>query len=76
VAQCQGVTKKGERCKREAMEGHAFCVIHQDQEIRPRTPRPESSEKGATGEWDQDAILKAALGVAVVALVFLLRFRR
>jgi hypothetical protein len=68
VAQCQGKTKKGERCKRDAMEGSAFCVIHQDQEIRPRTERTE--------EWDQDAIMKAALGFAVVGLIFLLRFRR
>lgn len=77
MAQCQGTTKKGERCKREAMEASAFCVIHQDQEIRPRTPRPERSVGAApAGEWDQEAILKAALGVAVVALVFLFRFRR
>lgn len=68
MAQCQGKTKKGERCKRDAMEGSAFCVIHQDQEIRPRTERTE--------EWDQEAIMKAALGFAVVGLIFLLRFRR
>lgn len=68
MAQCQGKTKKGERCKRDAKEGAAFCVIHQDQEIRPRTERTE--------EWDQDAIMKAAFGFAVVGLIFLLRFRR
>jgi hypothetical protein len=68
VAQCEGKTKKGERCRRDTRDGSAFCSIHQDQEIRPRTER--------TGEWDRDAIMKAALGFAVVGAIFLFRFRR
>jgi hypothetical protein len=68
VAQCSGKTKKGERCKREAVEGSAFCSIHVDQEIRER-PAP-------SGEWDTDAIMKAALGFAIVGVIFLIRFRR
>jgi len=68
VAQCQGKTKKGERCKRDAPHGAAFCAIHQDQEIRPRS-EPK-------GEWDRDAIMKAALGFAIVGAIFLFRFRR
>lgn len=68
MAQCEGKTKKGERCKREAREGSAFCAIHQDQEIRPRTEH--------TDEWDRDAMVKAALGFALVGVIFLLRFRR
>jgi len=68
VAQCEGKTKKGERCKRDAREGSPFCTIHQDQEIRPRTER-------AT-EWDSDAIMKAALGFALIGAIFLFRFRR
>ena len=68
MAQCSGMTKKGDRCKREAVEGSAFCSIHVDQEIRE--PRPPS------GEWDTDAIMKAALGFALVGLIFLVRFRR
>lgn len=68
MAQCEGKTKKGERCRRDSKDGSAFCAIHQDQEIRPRTER--------TGEWDRDAIMKAALGLAVVGAIFLFRFRR
>jgi hypothetical protein len=49
-------------------EGSAFCTIHQDQEIRPR-PEP-------AGEWDRDALMKAALGFALVGAIFLFRFRR
>jgi hypothetical protein len=68
VAQCQGKTKKGDQCKREARDRTSFCSIHQDQEIRERAPR--------TGEWDKDAIMKAAIGFAVVGVIFLFRFRR
>lgn len=31
AAQCEGKTKKGERCKREAAEGSKFCLGHADQ---------------------------------------------
>ena len=31
AAQCQGVTKTGERCKRDAAEGSKYCLGHADQ---------------------------------------------
>ena len=31
AAQCEGVTQKGERCKREAAERSKFCIGHADQ---------------------------------------------
>jgi hypothetical protein len=68
VAQCEGKTKKGERCKREARDGSPFCTIHQDQEIRER--------RIPSGEWDTDAIMKAAIGFALVGALVLLRLRR
>lgn len=68
MAQCSGMTKKGDRCKREAVLGSDFCSIHVDQEIRPR--------KEPTQEWDTDAIMKAAIGFAIVGAIFLFRFRR
>ncbi len=68
MAQCRGKTKTGDRCKRDAPEGTSFCAIHQDQEIRAR---PERS-----GEWDKDAIMKAAIGFAFVGVIFLWGFRR
>lgn len=68
MAQCEGNTKKGERCKRESRAGSSFCNIHMDQERRGRTQRIE--------EWDRDAIMKAAIGFALVGAIFLLRFRR
>jgi len=68
VAQCEGKTRKGERCKREAQSSSAFCSIHQDQEIR--------APKGHETEWDTDAIMKTALGFALVGVILLFRFRR
>jgi hypothetical protein len=68
VAQCKGKTKKGDRCKRDARDGSSFCSIHVDQEIRAR-PEPKA-------DWDSDAIVKAAIGFALVGAIFLFRFRR
>jgi hypothetical protein len=68
MAQCRGKTKKGERCKRDATESAGFCSIHVDQAVRERTER--------VGEWDKDAIMKAAVGFALVGAIFLFRLRR
>lgn len=68
MARCQGRTRKGEQCKREAAEGSEFCSIHQDQEIRPPSDRQT--------EWDTDAIIKTAVGFALVGVILLFRFRR
>lgn len=70
MAQCQGITRKGERCRREARAGSPYCSIHQEQEIHSR-PRA-----GATEEWDRDAVLKAALGFALVGVILYLGIRR
>ena len=68
MTRCEGKTKKGDRCKREARAGSAYCAIHQDQEVRARKVHVE--------EWDTDALMKAALGVGLVAAIFLFRFRK
>ncbi len=70
MSQCKGTTKKGDRCKRDAREGSGFCAIHQEQEVRSREPRE------AAQEWDTDALMKAAIGLGLVAAIFLFRFRR
>jgi hypothetical protein len=68
VAQCRGSTKKGNRCKRDARGESPFCAIHQDQEIRAREP-------SELGEWDNDAIIKAVIGFAIIGLFFIMRRR-
>ena len=69
MTQCRGTTKKGDRCRRDAQEGSGFCAIHQDQEVRERRER-------GTEEWDTESVVKAAIGLGLVAAIFLLRFRR
>ncbi len=68
MAQCSGSTKKGDRCKRDARGESPFCAIHQDQEIR-------ASEPSERGEWDNDAIIKAVIGFAIIGLFFMMRRR-
>jgi len=70
VAQCKGTTRKGERCKRDAPEGSGYCSIHQDQAARATPP------KEAPIDWDGEAILKAAIGFALVGAILFFRIRR
>jgi len=69
VGQCAGTTKKGDRCRRDATQGSSYCAIHQDQELRPRSPRAQTV-------WDTDSVVKAAVGFGLVAAIFLFRFRK
>lgn len=69
MAQCQGRTRKGEQCKRDASEGAAFCNIHQDQAVRS----PKAHE---AVEWDRDSVMKAALGFALIGAILFFRLRR
>ncbi len=69
MTQCAGTTQKGERCKRDARDGSAYCAVHLEQEVRPR---PERSR----APWTTDDKLKAALGFGVLAALALFRFRR
>lgn len=70
MAQCQGVTRKGEQCKRDARPGSVYCAIHQDQEVRA----PDTAAHRT--EWDTDAMMKAAIGFALVGVILFLRIRR
>ncbi|HKJ03545.1 MAG TPA: hypothetical protein VJ997_13850 [Longimicrobiales bacterium] len=69
MAQCQGRTRKGEQCKRDAGEGSAFCSIHLDQAVRA----PKAKE---AAEWDRDSVVKAAVGFALVGAILFFGFRR
>jgi hypothetical protein len=69
MTQCAGRTQKGDRCKREARAGSAYCSIHLDQEA---TSRSQSEPKSRDPDW----MLKAALGMAAIAAIVLFRIRR
>ncbi len=69
MAQCQGTTRKGARCKRDAAEGSAFCSIHTDQDV-------DAGETPAAQPWDRDALVKTAIGFGLLAGILFFRLRR
>jgi len=69
MPQCQGITRKGAQCRRDAQEGSAFCTIHLDQAVRA----PRARE---VLDWDRDSIMAAAMGFALLGALVLLRIRR
>ncbi len=68
MSQCRGTTQKGERCRREAAEGSEYCSLHEGQS--------EDAERGPTAEWDVDAIVKTAIGFALIGAIVFFRIRR
>jgi hypothetical protein len=75
MTQCAGTTLKGERCKREAREGSSYCSIHFETPPRP-TPEPAASAGASDVPRDADFMMKAALGLALLAAIVLFRGRR
>ena len=58
AAPCQGPTKTGDRCKREAAEGSAYCIGHADQakpkaEAKPAA-KPKAETKAPAGAKEKD----------------------
>jgi len=70
MTQCAGTTQKGDRCKRDAREGSAYCSIHLEQESRPR------AQPAAAAAWSKDDLVKVALGSGILAAIVLFRLRR
>jgi predicted nucleic acid-binding Zn ribbon protein len=69
MAQCQGTTRKGDRCKRDAQDGSEYCAIHVDQAVRA----PKARE---VVEWNREMVMAAALGFALIGAIVLFRIRR
>ena len=42
AAQCEGLTQKGERCKRDAADGSKFCIGHSDQAKKIEKSEPKA----------------------------------
>jgi len=70
MAQCQGTTKAGNRCKRDANEETGYCGFHEDQ---AETSSKASSTAGS-GDGGTDLILVGAVAVALFAIRRILRF--
>ena len=64
MAKCQGKTKSGAQCKRQASEGSEYCSSHQ----------PAEDAEGAEGAEAQDLtqdLMLIALGLAATGALFL-----
>lgn len=64
MAQCKAKTKKGARCRRQAMEGSDFCSTHREAEA-------ESTAGSSTFDPEADLAetLKTLLGVTAVGTI-------
>ena len=62
AAQCEGLTQKGERCKREAAEGSKFCIGHADQakkDVKSETKK-QAAPKGKAEPKEKPASKESA----------------
>ena len=50
AAQCEGLTQKGERCKRDAAEGSKFCIGHADQAKKVEKAEPKAKAEAKKAE--------------------------
>ena len=58
AAQCEGLTQKGERCKRDAAEGSKFCIGHADQAKKVEKAEPKAKAEGKKAEPKANAEIK------------------
>ena len=64
MAKCQGKTKSGAQCKRQASEGSEYCSSHQPAEDA------EAAEAAEAQDLTQDLML-IALGLVAAGAMFL-----
>lgn len=92
MAQCAGVTLKGDRCKRTATEGSAYCNTHQyqsDPEMKTRSDAKSGGKDAGGGKngdcgqawadpttWDRETVMFAALGFLLAGALILTKGRR
>ncbi len=67
MASCRGTTKKGARCKRKALEGSDYCVLHITQD--PNAPSGREAIEELEGRLSEAA--KTVLGIAIAAGIVL-----
>lgn len=67
MAGCQGTTKKGTQCRRNALGGSDYCAIHFTQD--PNAPTGREAIEELEGRLSETA--KTVLGVAILAGIVL-----
>jgi len=72
MARCEGKTRSGDRCKREAREGSKFCYLHGEPVEETATESTESTESAEALEFEDFLPLLLA-GAATIG--FMLVFK-
>ena len=70
MARCEGTTRNGDRCKRDAQDDSRFCYLHDPEKAQP------DDENGDAATEDVEFIDLAPLllaGVLTAGFVFLLK---
>lgn len=70
MARCEGTTRSGDQCKRDAQGDTRFCYLHDPEKAQP------GGENGDTGTEEEEFIDLAPIllaGVLTAGLVFLLK---
>ena len=67
MASCSGTTKKGTPCKRNALKGSAYCLIHIRQD--PNAPSGREAIEELEGRLSETA--KSVLGIAIMVGIVL-----
>ena len=67
MASCSGTTRKGTPCRRKALEGSDYCVLHITQD--PAAPSGREAIEELEGRLSQTA--KTVLGFAIAAGIVL-----
>ena len=70
MSRCEGTTRNGERCKREASSGSRFCYAHD-----PNREQPSDVRADATAEDREfvDMVPLLLAGILAAGLVFFLK---
>lgn len=74
MPQCQGTTKAGERCKRDANQNSDFCGFHGEPTADGSPDETSSSDTSDTEDRSTDLLLIGVVAVGLFALKRLLRF--
>ncbi len=69
MAKCQGMTKSGNQCKREAGEGSEYCTAHQPAEDAEGAEAQDQTEDEAENQAED--LMLIALGLAATGALFL-----
>lgn len=69
MARCQGVTRSGDRCKREAQPDSEFCHLHGAEAAEDASPTADQAAASQPAEWE--AYVPLFIGLIAAGLMVL-----